>query len=142
MALNLGITSGVIISRSETFGSSDDASLRVSFGGKRVRFQHVYQRLVMPPGAYRISGRVRPDQLKGRLGAGLVFSCSVGRDDVRYSSDPWLGTGEWRSFWFDVEVPVGCLEQMLRLESLGKREVDHELSGTLWLDDLQIELRR
>lgn len=130
---------GVIISRSETFGSSDDASLRVSFSGKRVRFRHVYQELALPAGNFRVRGRVRPDQLEGRIGVGLVFRCSLGADMVPVQSEPWLGTGEWRDFWFDVTVPAECRGQQLRLESLGKREVDHELRGTLWLDDLQIE---
>ena len=130
---------GVIISRSETFGSSDDASLRVSFSGKRVRFRHVSQELALPPGGFRIRGRVRPDQLEGRLGVGLVFRCTLGSSMPVVQSEPWLGTGEWREFWFDVSVPPDCRGQQLRLESLGKREVDHELRGTLWLDDLRIE---
>jgi len=130
---------GVIISRSETFGSSDDASLRVSFSGKRVRFRHVYQELALPPGGFRVRGRVRPDQLEGRIGVGLVFRCTLGTTITPAQSEPWLGTGEWREFWFDVSVPPDCKGQQLRLESLGNREVDHELRGTLWLDDLQIE---
>lgn len=130
---------GIIVSRSETFGSSDDASLRVSFSGKRVRFKHVSQELALPPGGFRVRGRVRPDQLEGRIGVGLVFRCTLGTSMPAVQSEPWLGTGEWREFWFDVSVPPECRGQQLRLESLGKREVDHELRGTLWLDDLQIE---
>ena len=130
---------GIIISRSETFGSSDDASLRVSFSGKRVPFRHVSQELALPPGGFRVRGRVRPDQLEGRIGVGLVFRCTLGTRMPAVQSEPWLGTGEWREFWFDVSVPPECRGQQLRLESLGKREVDHELRGTLWLDDLQIE---
>lgn len=130
---------GIIISRSETFGSSDDASLRVSFSGKRVRFRHVSQELALPPGGFRVRGRVRPDQLEGRIGVGLVFRCTLGTSMPAVQSEPWLGTGEWREFWFDVSVPPECRGQQLRLESLGQREVDHELRGTLWLDDLQIE---
>jgi hypothetical protein len=131
---------GIIISRSDTYGSSNDASLRVSFSGKRVRFRHVYQHLMLPPGQYRLSGRVRPDQLEGRLGVGWVLSCDSGDTDLSYRSEPWLGTGEWRDFWFDILIPETCPSQILRLESVGSREVDHELQGTLWLDDLQIEL--
>ena len=131
---------GVIISRSETFGSSDDASLRVSFSGKRVRFNHVYQELALPAGKFRVSGRVRPDQLEGRKGVKWRLFCTVGGSQTLAETEAYLGNGEWRSFWFDVDVPPECTGQTLRLESAGDREVDHELTGTVWFDDMIIGL--
>ena len=39
---------------------------------------------------------------------------------------------------FEVTVPDECSGQMLRLYSAGHRDVDHELDGAIWFDDLQI----
>lgn len=59
--------SGIRIILGDTYGVSGDQALRVSFRGKRVRFAHVYQNVFLAPGAYTVTGRVRPDQLTARL---------------------------------------------------------------------------
>jgi len=37
-----------------------------------------------------------------------------------------------------VTVPADCPGQILRLHSAGNREVDHELNGGIWFDDLRL----
>jgi hypothetical protein len=36
-------------------------------------------------------------------------------------------------------VPADCIGQVLSLRSVGARDVDHEIEGTLWVDALRIE---
>ncbi|TDG12864.1 hypothetical protein E2F43_15000 [Seongchinamella unica] len=132
--------SGIRISRGDTYGASNDKALRLSFRGKRVRFSHVYQQVFLAPGAYTVSGRVRPDQLRARRGLQWRLYCSTGAGGTLGESELFVGTGDWRSFQFEVVVPPECSGQTLRLYSAGHRDVDHELDGAIWFDDLQIGL--
>jgi hypothetical protein len=132
--------SGIRIARGDTYGVSGDSALRVSFRGKRVRFAHVYQQLFLPPGQYRVSGRARPDKIKARRGLQWRVYCSTGAKGSLGESGLFVGTGDWRPFDFTVTVPPECSGQILRLYSAGNREVDHEVQGTIWFDDMQIGL--
>lgn len=134
--------SGVRITRGDTYGATGDLALRVAFGGKRVRFSHLYQQVFLGAGRYEVSGRVRPDQLRARRGLQWRVYCSAGASGLLGESDLIAGTGDWREFRFPVTVPPDCSGQILRLYSAGNRDVDHELEGTVWFDDLQITLTR
>mgnify|MGYP000061084796 FL=1 len=131
---------GFIVSRADGYGSSNDGSLRVTLAGKQTPFRHVYQDLALPSGRYRLTGRVRPDQLEGRKGMQWVIDCTAGGKQRLAESMPFLGTGEWREFSMTAEVPESCVGQRLTLQSAGSRAVDHNVSGTLWMDDLRLEL--
>jgi hypothetical protein len=135
-------TSGIRISRGDTYGASNDSALRLSFRGKRQRFSHVYQYIFLGAGDYTVSGRVRPDQLQTRRGLQWRLYCSAGSSGVLGESELFSGTGDWRRFEFSVTVPAECRGEVLRLYSAGQRDVDHELQGTIWFDDMQIELVR
>ncbi|MEP5568715.1 MAG: hypothetical protein ABJN62_12820 [Halioglobus sp.] len=130
--------SGIRITRGDTYGTSGDQALRLSFRGKRVRFSHLYQQVFLPAGNFKVAGRVRPDQLQARRGLQWRLYCSAGGSELLGESELIVGTGDWRTFNFDVAVPPNCSGQILRLYSAGSRDVDHEVSGTVWFDDLQI----
>lgn len=132
--------SGIRITRGNTYGASGSQALRLAFRGRRVRFDDVWQHLFLGPGSYDVSGRVRPDQLRARRGLQWRLYCSSGEGGTLGESELFSGTGDWREFDFVVTVPPGCSGQTLRLYSAGNRIVDHEVSGTVWFDDLRIAL--
>jgi tetratricopeptide (TPR) repeat protein len=134
--------SGVRINASATYGTEGREALNVRFGGKRVRFNHLYQHLFLAPGSYQLRGRVRPDKLKARRGLRWSVYCSVDSRARLGASDLLLGSGDWRRFAFDILVPPDCGGQILRLHSVGDRDVDHELEGSIWFDDMHIELQK
>ena len=134
--------SGIRITSGDTYGIEGDTALRVSFSGKRIRFRHLSQNLYLGQGTYALSGRVRPDNLKARRGLQWRVDCNAGASGALGNSDTFAGTGDWRDFAFDITVPADCVGQVLSLRSVGARDVDHEIEGTLWVDALRIERKR
>ena len=131
--------SGIRITSGDTYGTEGDTALRVSFSGKRIRFRHLSQNLYLDQGTYVLTGRVRPDNLKARRGLQWRVDCNAGASGTLGNSDTFAGTGDWRAFAFDITVPADCVGQVLTLRSVGARDVDHEIEGTLWVDALRIE---
>ena len=134
--------SGIRITTSNTYGVGDKEALSLRFSGKRVRFNHMYQHLYLGPGNYVLTGRARPDKLKARRGLQWYVYCGVGASGTLGESELFVGTGDWRSFEFNIDVPDDCTGQILRLRSAGSRDVDHELDGGMWFDDMRIALER
>lgn len=130
--------SGIQLTTGSTYGVLGQSALRLTFNGKRVRFAHLYQFLFLGPGVYEASGMARPDGLVARRGLQWRVYCSTGEGGLLGESELLLGSGDWRRFGFEVTVPATCPGQILRLYSAGNREVDHELKGGIWFDDLRI----
>ena len=134
--------SGIIINTAVTYGIEGKEALFMSFKGKRVRFSHLSQPLFLDTGVYRLTGKVRPDKLKARKGLKWYVWCTSGAKGKVGESEAFLGTGDWRQFEFDITVPPECRGQTLQLRSIGNRDVDHEIRGEIWFDDLHIQLLR
>jgi hypothetical protein len=131
--------SGIRITSGDTYGVEGGTALRASFSGKRIRFRHLSQNLYLDQGTYVLTGRVRPDNLKARRGLQWRVDCNAGASGTLGNSDTFAGSGDWRAFAFDITVPADCIGQVLSLRSVGARDVDHEIEGTLWVDALRIE---
>ena len=88
--------------------------LRIEFSGARVRFANVEQLLLLPAGHYRLSGKVKAEDLHTARGLWWQLYCHSG---------PHLGhTGlvsgntDWTDFSLDFDVPQkNCSAQLLRL---------------------------
>lgn len=130
--------SGIQIVRGSTYGVLGQSALRLSFNGKRLRFSHLYQYLFLGPGIYEVSGMARPDGLLARRGLQWRVYCSNGEGGLLGEGELLAGSGDWRRTGFEVTVPESCRGQILRLYSAGSREVDHEVKGGIWFDDLRI----
>lgn len=124
----------------DTLGSygSRGKSLRVAFSGSRFRFQHLLQPLLLPPGDYLLSGRVRPEGLKARKGILWSLSCVSPRRELS-RSEAFLGSADWREFIAPFRVPEGCRLQELRLQQEGEYIEEYRATGAIWFDDLRIE---
>lgn len=130
---------GFSIATGTTYGIVGERALRVTFTGKRAPFNHLYQQLFTGPGHYTVSGLARPDGLQARRGLQWRVHCSSGGSQLLGESELLVGTSDWRSFEFSVTVPDDCHGQILRLYSAGNRDVDHELNGGIWFDNIRIK---
>lgn len=129
---------GVRVETAPTYGASGEWALHVAFDGQRVRFRHVQQYLLLEPGQYRLQGRVRPDSLRTALGLRWKLRCVAG-GSLLAESDRFLGSDDWRIFVVDFAVPESeCPAQLLRLELEGRAELDFEVQGEIWFDDVVI----
>ena len=135
---NVPRNAGFRISTGAAYGMTGERAVHIAFSGKRAPFQHLYQNLFLGPGRYEVSGQVRPEDLRARRGLQWRVNCNAGGNELLGESEFLLGSSEWRRFAFDIEVPAHCAGQILRLHSAGNRDVDHELQGGIWFDELRI----
>ena len=132
----------VSLDTAATYDTSGERALRVNFRGLRVRFQHLHQYLMLPPGNFSLQGRVRPDNLQAEQGMQWALYCLGERTPVALS-DRFRGSTPWTRFRTDFSIPsTGCPVQMLRLELAGTIRLDFDATGTIWFDNLGIEQAR
>lgn len=130
---------GVVVEAAPTYGVRGDKALHLVFDGQRVRFQHVFQYLVLKPGHYRLQGRVRPDGLRTERGLQWRLRC-VSDGPLLAESERFLGSDAfWRTFAVEFAVPeTDCPAQVLQLELEGRAGLDFEIQGGIWFDDLAV----
>lgn len=110
------------------------------FQGRPVAQVGLEQPLVLAPGSYRLTARMRAESLAGETGLQWIVAC----DGVvmRSHSPPMLGSFGWKPVFADFDVPTtGCPGQWLRLVNTAPAGAAQQLSGDLWLDDIAIRRR-
>ncbi|MDQ3038288.1 MAG: hypothetical protein M3R16_00570 [Pseudomonadota bacterium] len=110
------------------------------FQGRPVAQVGLEQPLVLVPGSYRLTARMRAESLAGETGLQWIVAC----DGVvmQSHSPPVLGSLGWKSVFADFDVPAtGCPGQWLRLVNTAPAGAAQQLSGDLWLDDIVIHRR-
>lgn len=129
---------GARVETAHTYGARGEKALHVIFDGQRVRFRHVQQYLLLEPGPYRLQGQVRPDSLRTERGLRWTLRC-VAEGPLLAESERFLGSDHWRIFTVDFTVPESaCPAQVLRLELDGRAELDFQVQGEIWFDDLAV----
>jgi hypothetical protein len=129
----------VSLDTAATYETSGERALRVSFRGLRVKFQNLYQYLMLPPGTFYLQGRVRPDNLQAAQGMQWALYC-LGNNEPVAVTDRFRGSDQWTRFRTEFSIPPsGCPVQMLRLELAGTIRLDFDANGTIWFDNLGIE---
>ena len=96
------------------------------------------QPLMLSPGNYRISLRMRLQSLDSALGLQWVIACT-GPAGVAARIPPVQGTTAWQSYDGDFTIPAsGCPGQWLRLVNPVDGGGAQRVSGELWVDDVHI----
>jgi tetratricopeptide (TPR) repeat protein len=138
----IGRIRGARIARMAGDGVTGRFGLRVAFEDQRVRFNHLSQLLVLPPGLYRLQLRARPDNLRTERGLVWTVSCAEG-GAVLGETAPLRGSGAWRDLEMDFEVPVnGCEGQRLALRLPARIPAEQRIGGRVWFDDVVIARRQ
>lgn len=120
----------------------DAPSLVVGFLGGRVSGPPLLHDLVLAPGDYRLTGRVRTDRLRTERGVRWRISCREDPDRTLAASEPAVGTAPWRDFGLDFTVPDGeCGSQILGLEIDAPTSLDRQASGVAVFSALDIRPR-
>jgi hypothetical protein len=116
------------------------SQLQLVFYGKRVPFRNVQQLLLLPPGSYRLGGRVRLEAIETTHGLAWTLTCPSAAAPFA-STEHWLGNQTWRDFWLDFDVPPDCPAQTLRLELRARIHAEQQISGRASFDALTITPR-
>lgn len=122
-----------------TYGIKGRKALQVNLRKQKpINFRHVWQRILLEPGAYELSLRYRTDTLKTSKGLSWRIRCIEGGKEVLGESIPLLGSNPWTTIKVGFAVPESCSVQMLRLEATSRFRHDHFFQGSAWFDDLKI----
>lgn len=123
--------------------SATNPALQVYFYDRRVAFRHVRQLLLLEPGSYRLSGRVRLNGLEGPKGLVWSIRCESPTGGALATTDRFLGSTNWREWGLDFVVPdQDCGGQWLVLEIPARIAAEQRLKGDVAFDDLRIEQSR
>lgn len=112
----------------------------VMLGPGRVRFPQLSQTLSLPPGSYRLEGKIR-GSIVGKRGLVWEVRCLNKPNPPLGQSEPLLGqSGTWRLFSVDFQVPeaADCAAQTLRLFHDARSASEELVTGEAWFDDLSI----
>lgn len=114
--------------------------LHVVLGPGRVRFPQLSQTLSLPPGSYRLEGKIR-GSIIGKRGLLWQVQCLYQLDPPLGQTEPLLGQSRtWRLFSVDFQVPArpDCAAQILRLFHDARSASEELVAGEAWFDDLSI----
>ncbi len=123
------------------FIEGDDGSGTVAharFRGRAVARLNLEQPLLLAPGRYRFSARMRVAALRSE--AGLVWTVHCRQTPrVVSTSEPVLGSFGWREVTMTVDIPSrDCNGQWLQLRNPVPAGSAQRVSGDLWIDDVQL----
>jgi tetratricopeptide (TPR) repeat protein len=128
---------GVLIAF-EPVGGSQGPAAYMRFLDRRIPAAGLEQPLLLAPGRYLLTMRMRAEVLRSQLGLEWVVAC-VGRAGVVGRSEPVDGTFGWRAVEVAFTVPLqDCPGQWLRLINPVPAGAAQRVSGELWLDDAKI----
>ncbi len=118
--------------------NSKGLSAHASFRWRPVDRVNIEQPLLLAPGSYRFSSRVRADALRSEKGLEFSITCD-GQAAPLASSERISGSFGWRVFAMDVVVPgEACQGQWLRVVNPAPAGIAQQISGDFWFDDLKI----
>lgn len=127
----------------EDGGLAHGKVLRLRFGGARVDEIGVAQTLLLPPGGYRVSGKVRSQDLISARGLEWRVHCLTRPSRLVAVAPVALERDhDWSDFSLDLDVPVNeCPAQLLQLAARARVAAEQTVSGTVWFDDFRVEAR-
>jgi hypothetical protein len=114
-----------------------DSRLRLHFLGQRAEFGGLSQWLLLSPGSYLLSGRVRLLDLDTAQGLRWWLQCDQSSDRL-VETELFKGRGDWTPFRVEFSVPEECPAQSLRLELAARIAAETHASGSAEFDDLEI----
>jgi len=114
-------------------------ALQVEFSGGRVNFANVRQLLMLKPGAYRLSGMMRSEQLDNPRGLRWRIFCAGGGEADLGQTQSISGTVGWTDLSTGLQVPEsGCAAQWIQLELPARIASEMKIGGVVWYRGMTI----
>lgn len=124
----------------EIIPSGAGGDLHVALGDGRVKFPVVSQVLLLPPGRYRLEGKLR-GTVTGKRGLRWQLICTTTPGRVLGQTEMLVGkTDQWRVFSFnaDIQGSDDCRGQTLRLFHDARSASEELIAGEIWFSDLRL----
>lgn len=117
-----------------------DRILRISFSTGKIPFNNFYQVLRLQPGNYVFRGEEKSEKLETNSGLVWRFVCVSQDPQLIGSTEPLLEAASWKTFELNFIVPAdNCDTQELRLANNARAELDQQISGTAYYDNLTVQ---
>ena len=117
----------------------DGLMAHVVFRRRPVADAGLEQPLLLAPGDYRLTVRMRGDGLQSQRGLEWTIQCAGGA--VVGRSTPIDGSFPWRTVTADVRIDEACPGQWLQLRNRVPSGSGQFTSGELWIDDVVVTPR-
>lgn len=100
------------------------------------------QRLLLDPGVYQLSGKIKVDTMAALHGLRWDLVCMDQPAPLLASTAYFVGKTPWQAYTVEFRVPESCAAQELRLTLHPADATQKNVSGSVWLDELRISLRQ
>ncbi|MEI9805538.1 MAG: hypothetical protein WDN48_15495 [Pseudolabrys sp.] len=132
-------TNGVDIQVVASPGEPSGRALQLQFSGARAGVFTVGQLLPLPPGTYRLTGKVKAEGLRTERGLRWQVSCAESPPNTLGLTDLFAKATPWAGFSADFTVPAAnCAGQWLNLEIPSRTASEREIDGRIWFENLGI----
>lgn len=119
-------------------GEPTNRALRIAFGNERVQLGDIQQRILLGPGSYTLTGRLK-GEVTGRRGTRVTVSCAATTNERIAETPMFVGNATtWRPFDVTFNVPASCPSQMIRVIHDARFSAEQMVRGTVWYDDIRI----
>jgi hypothetical protein len=136
---SLETTPGSDINVVSSADSGKKRALLVEFSGARVRFANVKQLMLLPPGDYSFSGKVKTAELRTVRGLWWRIFCANASANSLANTELVSSTMPWTDFMVKFQVPAtDCGAQWLQLELPARIDPELRIEGQVWYRDLRI----
>lgn len=121
-----------------TLKGNRERALRVQFSGARVNFANVRHLLLLQPGHYIFTGKVRADDFQAARGLRWHIFCAGGAAKDLVHTDLIAQNVPWTDFGNEFDVADSCKAQWLQLELPARIASEKEIAGQIWYQSLRI----
>lgn len=126
----------------EAAAAGKGGHMKVRFLDQQVDRAGLRHPLLLFPGKYRLTLRLRARDLQGMEGVVWRIECT-GKAGVIATGEPIHGSFDWQPYTLDFTVPEeGCQGQWLALVNGSRKQGMRRLAGELAVDDGKIEQRK
>ncbi len=110
-----------------------------TFLSRAIAQVNLEQPLLLMPGHYRLTARMRAERLLSDRGLEWAVSCADKGKVEQGDGERVEGSFGWKQVAMQFEIPAGCTGQWLRLRNPTPHGSAQTVSGDLWFDDVDIQ---
>ena len=128
----------VDVERVKSQSVDGDWGLQLKFRGvENIGYRETYQIVVLTPGAWHFSARVKTQSITTNEGPHFHLASAAGKK-LDVWTEPQRGTSDWHRVAADFLV--GPATQAVRIELIRSpsMQFDNKISGTMWIDDITL----
>jgi tetratricopeptide (TPR) repeat protein len=132
---------GAVVSVDSLQACDGDRSLRIEFDGtENLEYWHVFQFVpVRPNTRYRFSGYMRLEGITTDSGPRFELYDAYEMSRLFISTRNTIGTSDWSMQQAEFETKADTHLLIIRVARPSSHKFDHQIAGTVWIDQVSVE---